>query len=138
MVFPTFAQYRGGMLSCPVLRCTNPGAAFVVGSQGVRGGYREAYVCTEHKASIDAGSLWYVDGHSVLIGQDIPPVLERMSVRPSVGSEGFTLILHVAGQTEPIDVFLTPTGARTLAVFINAASSDNPPALNEALLHRSH
>lgn len=109
---------------CPVIRCANPGVAFVVGSQGQSGGYREAYVCAEHKALIDAGSAWYMEGHSVLMGQDIPPVLESWSARPCVEAEGFTLTLHVAGQTNPVDVFLTPTEARTLVVFINAANND--------------
>jgi hypothetical protein len=113
------------MLPCPVLRCTNPGAAFVVGRQGHRGGYREAYVCDDHKALIDAGSPWCMEGHSVLLGQDITPVLESWSARPSVGAEGFTLTLQVAGQIKPFDVFLTASEAKTLAAFINAASNDS-------------
>lgn len=124
-----FFQYSAstvaGMLPCPVLRCINPGAAFVVSNQDSVGGYREAYVCVEHKAVIDAGSPWYMEGHSVLIGEDIPPVLETWSARPSVGCEGFTLTLHVAGHREPFEVFLTPAGAKTLAVFINATNNDS-------------
>jgi hypothetical protein len=126
------------MLFCPVLRCTKPGAAFVVGSQGLEGCYREAYVCTEHKAVIDAGLFWYLEEHSVLIGSDIPPVLESWAARPSVVAEGFTLTLRVAGHTEPFEIFLTPAEARTLAVFINAASSDSPSISNDSLMHGSH
>ncbi|MHA7278455.1 hypothetical protein ACX80H_01700 [Arthrobacter sp. MDT2-2] len=74
---------------------------------------------------IDAGSPWCIEGHSVLLGQDITPVLESWSARPSVGVDGFTLTVQVAGQIKPFEVFLTPTEARTLAVFINAASNDS-------------
>lgn len=111
------------MLPCPVLRCMNPGAAFVTCSHDRRGGYREAYVCAGHKASIDAGDPWYMEGRSVLMGPDIPPVLESWSARPSVAVEGFTLTLHVAGQIEPVDVFLAPTEAKTLIRFINSVNT---------------
>ncbi|MDN4611581.1 hypothetical protein [Arthrobacter burdickii] len=74
---------------------------------------------------IDAGSPWCMEGHSVLLGQDITPVLESWSARPSVGAEGFTLTLQVAGQIKPFDVFLTASEAKTLAAFINAASNDS-------------
>lgn len=114
-----------GMLPCPVLRCVHPAGAFVAGKQGLGDDYREAYVCFEHKALIDAGAPWQMEGPSVLMGQDIAPVLEGCSARPGVGAEGFTLTLRVAGQIAPVDVFLTPTEARTLAVFINAATSDS-------------
>lgn len=79
----------------------------------------------EHKASIDDGLPWYMEGHAVLVGEDIPPVLETWSARPSVGCEGFTLTLHVAGRREPFEVFLTPAGAKTLAAFINTANNDS-------------
>lgn len=85
-------------------------------------------MCADHKALIDAGSTWYMEGRLVLIGEDIPPVLEGSSVRPSVGSDGFTLILDVAGQTKPFEVFLTPSEARMLAVLMNTASNDSPLA----------
>lgn len=115
------------MLSCPVLRCTNRGAAFVMGSQGLAGGYREAYVCVEHKALIDAGSPWYMDGHWVLMGDDIPPVLEGWSACPSIGADGFTLTLHIVRQAQPIKIFLTPTEARTLALIITSATNGIGP-----------
>lgn len=113
------------MLPCPVLRCTNVGAAFVTGSHDRWGGYQEAYVCADHKALIDAGDPWYMDGHSVLMGADIPPVLKGWSARPGVAVEGFTLTLHVAGQTEPVDVFLTPAEAKALVRFINSANTSS-------------
>lgn len=119
------------MLSCPVLRCMNFGAAFVVG-RGLRGGYCEAYVCADHKALIDAGSPWYMEGRLVLIGEEIPPVLEGSSVRPSMGADGFTLILDVAGQPKPFEVLLTPREARMLAVNMHTASDDRPLAINDS------
>lgn len=123
-----FSQYPlstvAAMLPCPVLRCANLGAAFVAACQGQSGCYREAYVCAEHRALIDGGAPWYMEGHCVLMGQDIPPVLESWSARPGLGAEGFTLTMHVAGRAEASDVFLTPTTARALALFIIAANSD--------------
>ncbi|MDN4611803.1 hypothetical protein [Arthrobacter burdickii] len=130
------------MLPCPVLRCTNPGAAFVMDRQGLGGRYREAYVCAEHKALIDAGSPWHLENHSVVIGQDVPPVLESWSARPSLEADGFTLTLHIAGRTNPVDVFMTPTEARTLAVFINATNSASGrhrlSAPEDSLIDRAH
>ncbi|WP_147394443.1 hypothetical protein [Arthrobacter cheniae] len=73
-----------------------------------------------------------------MIGLDIPPVLESWAARPSIVAEGFTLTLRVAGQTKPFDVFLTPAEARTLAMFINTASSDSLPVSNDFLMHKSH
>lgn len=112
------------MLSCSVLRCTNPGSAFIVGSQNLAANYHEAYVCATHKALIEIGSLWDMQGRHVLMGQDLAPVLRNWSARPSTGSEGFTLILEIAGQIKPFEVFLMPTEARTLSMFIDAANGD--------------
>jgi hypothetical protein len=112
------------MLTCSVLRCTNPGSAFIAGNRCPTSRYQEACICTEHKALIDAGSPWDMDGGTVLMGQDLAPVLENWSARPSVGSEGFTLTLDIAGQIRPFEVFLMPTEARTLSTFIDAANGD--------------
>ena len=102
----------------------NPGSAFTAGSQSLVAGYREAYVCAEHKAVIDAGAPWDMEGQTVLMGQDLAPILENWHARPSVGSEGFTLTLEIAGQIKPVEVFLMPTEAMTLSSFIDAANSD--------------
>jgi hypothetical protein len=112
------------MFTCSVLRCTNLGSAFAAGSQTLVAGYREAYVCAEHKAVIDAGAPWDMEGHTVLMGQDLAPILENWHARPSVGSEGFTLTLEIAGQIKPVEVFLMPTEAMTLSSFIDAANND--------------
>jgi hypothetical protein len=40
------------------------------------------------------------------------------------GSEGFTLILEVAGRTGHLEVFLPPAEARALSAFIEAATND--------------
>jgi hypothetical protein len=86
--------------------------------------YPEAYVCAQHKALIEAGSSWDMDGRYVLMGQDLAPVLEDWSARQSVGSAGFTLTLEVAGQIKPLEVFVKPAEARALSRFINAANCD--------------
>ena len=65
-----------------------------------------------------------MEGHFVLMAQHIAPILENWSARPSVGSEGFTLTLEIAGQIKPLEVFLKPTEAKTLAMYIDAANSD--------------
>ena len=87
-------------------------------------GYHEAFVCAGHMALIDAGSPWDMEGRNVLMGQDLAPILENWSARPSVGSAGFTLTLEIAGQIKPIEVFLMPTEARTLSTFIDAANGE--------------
>jgi hypothetical protein len=106
------------MITCSVLRCTNPGFAFVMAGQRLTAGYREAYVCAEHKALIEAGSPWDMQGRNVLIGQDMAPTLERWSARPNVMAGGFTLTLEIAGHIKPIEFLLTPSQARALAMFI--------------------
>jgi hypothetical protein len=111
------------MATCSVLRCTNPGSAYAAGSHPAAG-YHSAYVCGEHRALIESGSPWDMEGCSVLTGQDMPPVLENWSARPSEGSEGFRLTLEAAGGIKPFEVFLTPTEAKTLASFLYAAHGD--------------
>jgi hypothetical protein len=92
--------------------------------QGLLDGYPEAYVCAEHKAMIDLGCPWDMEGHNVVMGQDLAPVLATWSARPSVGSEGFTLTLEIKGGIKPIEVFLKPAEARTLSMFLDAANGD--------------
>lgn len=110
------------MINCSVLRCTNPGSAFVAGTQNLTVGYHEAYVCAEHKTLMDAGTPWDMQERYVLMGHDLAPVLGNWSARPSAGSNGFTLRLEIAGQIKPLEVFLTLTEAKTLAAFIDAAT----------------
>lgn len=112
------------MLTCTVLRCTNSGSGFIAGSQKAAVGYHEAYVCAEHKALIEAGSPWDMEGRIVLMGQDLAPILSNWSVRRSVGSEGFTLTLEVACHVMPFEVFLKPVEARALFNFLGAANND--------------
>lgn len=112
------------MIICSVLRCTNPGSAFVFGNQNAAAGYHEAYLCGEHKAIVDAGAPWDMDERNVLMGRDLAPVLKHWSARPSVGSEGFTLTLEIDGRLKPVEFFLKPTEARTLSKFIGPANSD--------------
>lgn len=111
------------MFTCSVLRCSNPGSAFTAGSQRATTGYHEAFVCAEHRALIDAGAPWDMEGRHVLMGQDLPPILENWSARLCAGSKGFTLTLEIAGQLKPLEVFLMPTEARTLSTFIETANS---------------
>jgi hypothetical protein len=111
------------MVTCSVLRCTNPGSAFIVGSQPLASGYHEAYVCAGHKTLIEAGAPWDMEGPMVLMGQDLAPILENWRIRASVGSEGFTVTLELAGQMKPVEVFLMPSEVRTLSGFIEAANN---------------
>lgn len=97
----------------------------MAGSQNAAAGYHEAFVCAEHRALIEAGSPWDMEGRNVLMGQDLAPLLENWSARPSVGSEGFTLTLEIAGQIKPFEVFVMPTEARTMSTFIDAANGDS-------------
>ncbi len=111
------------MVTCSVLRCTNPGSAFTAGSHPAATHHR-AHICGEHQALIESGSPWDMEGCSILIGQDMPQILENWFARPSVGSEGFRLTLEVAGQIKPFELFLTPTEAKVLASFLCAANGD--------------
>lgn len=104
---------------CSVLGCTNPGSNMVAG-----GGNHEVYVCTEHKALMDAGAPWDLQGRSVVMDQDLAPLVEGWQARPSAGAGGLTLSLELAGQAEPIHVFLPPAEARALAAFIRAANGE--------------
>ena len=106
----------------------NPGSAFMAGNQNAALGYREAFVCARHKALIESGAPWDMEGRNVLMGQDLAPILENWSVRPCVGSAGCTLTLEIAGQIKPVEVFLMPSEARTLSVYIGAANGHCGPA----------
>jgi hypothetical protein len=96
----------------------------MAGGQNAAAGYHEAFVCAEHRALIEAGCPWDMEGRDVLMGQDLAPILKNWSARPSCGSEGFTLTLEIEGQIKPIEVFLLPTEAKTLSTFIDAANGD--------------
>ncbi|MFF1252958.1 hypothetical protein ACFVYC_10755 [Pseudarthrobacter sp. NPDC058329] len=111
------------MLTCSVLRCTNPGFVFVDGAQNIAC-CPEAYVCAEHKALIDAGASWDMEGRHVLMGQDLAPNLADWSARRSVGSAGFTLTLEIVGQMKPVEVFVRPAQARALSNLISAGNGD--------------
>ncbi|MGF9648099.1 hypothetical protein AAIH32_09005 [Pseudarthrobacter oxydans] len=99
-----------------------PGSAFVAGNQNAARGYHEAFVCAKHKALMETGTPWDMEGRNVLMGQDLAPILENWSVRPCVGSAGCTLTLEIAGQIKPVEVFLMPSEARTLSTYIGAAN----------------
>ncbi|WP_461172218.1 hypothetical protein M1D93_14615 [Arthrobacter sp. Z1-9] len=71
---------------------------------------------------MEVGSPWDMEGRNVLMGQDLAPVVEKWSVRQSVGSAGFTLTLEVAGRLKPLEVFLMPAEAMSLSGFIHATS----------------
>jgi hypothetical protein len=96
----------------------------MAGCQNPPAGYHEAYICADHKALIEAGSPWDMEGRNVLMGQDLAPILENWSARPSMGSQGFTLTLEIAGQIKPFEVFLMPTEAKTLSTFIDAVNGE--------------
>jgi hypothetical protein len=96
----------------------------MAGCLNLAAGHHEAYICAAHKALIEGGAPWDMQGRNVLMGQDLAPILENWSARPSVGSEGFTLTLEIAGQMKPFEVFLLPTEAKTLSSFIDAANDD--------------
>jgi hypothetical protein len=112
------------MKTCAVLQCPNPGSALVMSGQDPAAGGHELYVCTEHKAAMEAGAPWDLEGGSVVTGPDMAPLVKGWRARPSAGAEGFTLSLEVAGQAQEIQVFLRPAEARTLAAFITAANDD--------------
>lgn len=102
----------------------NSGFAFIAGRPKSGAGFYEAYVCAEHKALIGAGAPWDMEGGVVLMGQDLAPMLESWSARPSVGSEGFILTLEIAARAKPCEVFLMPAEARALFKFLAAATND--------------
>ena len=97
----------------------------MAGCLNLAAAYHEAYICAEHKALIEGGSPWDMEGGNVLMGRDLAPILLNWSARPSVGSEGFTLTLEIRGQIKPVEVFLMPSEARSLSSFIDAANNDD-------------
>lgn len=117
-----------------MLRCHNSGSTFVVVWH--RGAdLREVYVCPQHESEIESGAYWDLCGDHVVMNQDIAPALERWWLRPSMGTEGFTLVLETAGGTDPVDIFLTPAVAKSLALFLYPSSGlPLPPELMETLL----
>jgi hypothetical protein len=121
------------MRTCSVLQCRNPGSTFVVAGHRIAD-FQEVYVCAGHAAKIDAGAHWDLCGERVVMDQNIAPALERWSLRPSMGTKGFTLILETAGRTEPIEMFLTTTDSISLALFLYPSSGlPLPPEFVEAL-----
>ena len=115
------------MRACSVLRCQNPGSATVVAGHG-RADFQEVDVCAEHKAKIDSGAHWDACGERLVMDQDIAPALEKWSLVPSMGTNGFTLILETAGRAEPVEMFLTTTDSISLALFLYPASGLPLPA----------
>lgn len=115
-----------------MLRCQNPVSTFVVAGQRIAD-FQEVCVCAGHRAKIDSGAHWDLCGDHVVMDQDIAPALERWSLRPSMGTKGFTLILETAGRTEPIEMFLTTTDSISLALFLYPSSGlPLPPEFVEA------
>jgi hypothetical protein len=120
------------MRTCSVLQCRNPGSTFVVAGQRIAD-FQEVCVCAGHAAKIDAGAHWDFCGERVVMDQNIAPALERWSLRPSMGTKGFTLILEIAGRAEPIEMFLTTTDSISLALFLYPSSGlPLPPEFVEA------
>lgn len=110
-----------------MLRCQNPGSTMVAAR------HRSADfldvdldvnldVCAEHRAKIDAGANWDLCGEHVVMGRDIAPALERWTLLPSRGTDGFTLVLETAGRAAPIELFLTTTDSISLALFLYPSS----------------
>ena len=116
-----------------MLRCQNPGSTFVVVGHS-SADLREVYVCPEHEAGIESGAHWDLCGDQVLMTQDIAPALESWSLRPSMGTDGFTLVLEAAGRSEPVEFFLTTSVSRSLALFLYPSSGlPLPVEIMEAL-----
>lgn len=131
--FSTFLSTVKPVRTCSVLRCQKPGSTFVVVGQK-SADLREVYVCPEHEAEIESGANWDLRGDQVLMDHDIAPVLESWSLRPSMGSDGFTLVLEAAGLSEPVEIFLTTPVSKSLALFLYPSSGLPLPAeLMEAL-----
>lgn len=108
------------MTTCQVLRCQRAGTEVVAGGHQLNQ-VHEAVVCLEHKQQIQEGAFWDVhDFGQVLIGQDMPPALNRWSVRDSVGTEGFTLVLETGTSSKPFEVFITPEGAKSLHAVLDS------------------
>ncbi|MCU1533001.1 MAG: hypothetical protein JWO49_2572 [Arthrobacter sp.] len=115
-----------------MLRCQKPGSTFVVAGHRIAD-FQEVYVCAEHDAKIASGAYWDLCGDQVVMDQDIAPALERWSLRPGMGTKGFTLILETAGGAEPIEMFLTTTDSISLALFLYPSSGlPLPPEFVEA------
>ena len=118
------ASGSSALETCAVLRCPNPGSAILDVGQDPAAGSQEFSVCAEHKALMDSGAPWDMEGRSVVIGRDMAPAVTGWRARPGAGADGFTLSLEIAGQPEPIHVFLRPDQARALAAFITAANGE--------------
>lgn len=128
--FPQYSLSRVvSMFTCSVLRCSNPGAAFAANGRNLAAKYHEAYVCARHKAMIDGGEPWDVDGQVVLMGRDLAPILQSWCARPCTGSAGFTLTLEITGHIVPVEIFLLPAEARDLSSFISRTKNDGEKRL---------
>lgn len=108
------------MNTCRVLRCQNPGSAVITGGHNLNR-VHESFICDEHKEQIDAGAAWDMpDGH-VVMGQDMPPALEKWTARDSMGTQGFTLTLETSDpEAKPFDVFITPGHAKMLSSLLSS------------------
>lgn len=108
-------EYGRESATCNVLRCHNPGAEPISGRHKV-GRAHEAVVCVKHKREIDEGAAWDMhDFNQVIMARDMPPTLEKWSMRECMGSEGFTLVLETSdADVRPCEIFITAATAELL------------------------
>lgn len=104
-----------------MLRCQNSGSRLLLAGRRSTG-IEEVYICGEHAARIDAGSPWDLSGDNVLMDQDMAPALLGWSLLPGRGTNGFTLAFDIVGRPEPLNVFLTPSKSKSLALFLYPSS----------------
>lgn len=76
---------------CAVLRCMN--AASIPFSSGEGARVREWAVCPQHAELLEAGG-WAFDGRALLLGSDMPPTIQRLTIHTAGESEFTVTIEH--------------------------------------------
>lgn len=104
---------------CTVLNCENTSAGRFTTHEKV---FMETAACAEHLDKLRSGEQWsYGEGHEILMGSDLPPLLQNFKVQERVGT-GVTLVLEAAGK-EPYSVWVPDEFARTLGSALGAAQN---------------
>lgn len=106
------------MAICTVLNCENEsrGGRFTTHEKV----FMETAPCPEHLEKLQNGEQWsYSKSHEILMGSDLPPLLENFKIQERVGT-GVTLILEAAGE-KPHTVWVPDELARSLGSALGSA-----------------
>jgi hypothetical protein len=106
-----------------VLRCSNRADTWIGGGHGPAMWQRP--ICYEHKGRIDEDERFSVrsDDSAVLMGSDLPPILDWWAANTNDGTEGVNFDLWPNDPAKKVSVFIPTEEAEMLADRIRAANN---------------